>query len=132
MNQFPADRKGVNLIPVCPKKSRLVKWKHEELGGANPYLLPYLSEIKPHVKAPISIPANTTLDRILSSWGETFHSSRTTGPRNDNSMTSMASATQPMPAYARTSAWNFPNPMTVSASSVVYVSMLAAPADSAN
>uniref|UniRef100_A0A0A9C9J1 Uncharacterized protein n=1 Tax=Arundo donax TaxID=35708 RepID=A0A0A9C9J1_ARUDO len=79
--------------------------------------------MKPQAQDPISIPANTTLESRLSCWGETFHCCRTNGPRNDNSMSSMASTSQPVPAYTRTSAWNFPNPMEVSASSVVYVSM---------
>lgn len=127
-NSFRLVRK---LTPVPALTSQVCKWKQKEFAGANPYFLPYLSETKPQAQAPVSMPANTTLDSRLSSWGERFHSSRTTGPRNDNSMTSIASATQPIPAYARTSAWNLPNPIRVRASSVVYVSILAAPADSA-
>lgn len=71
------------------------------------------------------MPVKTTLESRLSCWGETFHCCRTSGPTKESSMSSMESASQPVPAYTRTSAWNLPNPMAVSASSVVYVSMAA-------
>jgi len=59
--------------------------------------LPLASATMPQVGAPNSIPTNTTEVSLPSSDGDTPHSQRTDGPKNESSIISIASPIQAKP-----------------------------------